>query len=61
MAYTNDGIKIRMNYDYDNAEWRWYVEAHGTAAGEYSVDSGTSSTHSAALTAISTAITNRLA
>lgn len=61
MAYSNDGIKVRMNYEEDAAEWRWYVEAHGTAAGEYSVDTGVAATHSAALTAMSTAITNRLA
>ena len=61
MAYTNDGIKVRVTYDALALEWRWSVEAKGTALGEMATDCGTAATHTDALTAAGTAITNRLA
>lgn len=61
MAYTNDGIKVRMFYDSVALEWRYTVEARGTAIGEVAADTGSAATHTDALTAIATAITNRLA
>lgn len=61
MAYTNDGIKVRMFYDSVALEWRYCVEARGTAVGETAADVGSAASHTDALTAIGTAITNRLA
>ena len=61
MAYTNDGIKVRVTYDALALEWRWQVEARGSAIGEFAIDNGSAATHTDALTAAATAITNRLA
>lgn len=61
MAYFDDGIKVRMFHDTTALEWRWSVEARGTAVGEMVADCGSAATHTDALTAIGTAITNRLA
>lgn len=61
MAYTAQSIKGRLKYKVDTSEWQWSVEANGTEAGEFAYDIGTESTYSAALTAMETAITNRLA
>ena len=61
MAYTAQGIKGRLKYKGDTSEWRWDVEANGTEPNEVANDSGVASTHADALTAMGTAITNRLA
>jgi hypothetical protein len=61
MAYTAQGIKARLKYKINTSEWRWDVESNGTESGEVAYDSGTASTHSDALTAMSAAISSRLA
>lgn len=61
MAYTNESMNIRIKYDAIALEWRWQVEARGSALNEFAIDAGSAATHTDALTAAGTAITNRLA
>ena len=61
MAYTNESMSVRLRYDVVALEWRWQVEARGSAIGEFAIDNGSAATHTDALTAAATAITNRLA
>lgn len=59
MAYTASSIRAELRFKH--SEWRWTVQMNGDASGEIAVESGVATTHSDALTAMNTAITNRLA
>ena len=61
MAYIARGLKIGLAYHNDSSQWRWAIQASGTAPGEFEKILGTHADLSTAMDNLREAIVARLA